>query len=168
MRVVLKVWSGNPNWDGRCDYAMVDLTPEFAALALGRIGTVREQQATDPELNESYFWDSHAAYFSLWAESGTQPGFGCEAGQATTLEDLRVDQREVVQVPEGFQLTESQLARVECEQMIVRKVCGRQHTSQICWDIGYVSLPHKAPHLKRVFLPVLPHKTEGTPSEGAP
>jgi hypothetical protein len=35
MRVVLKIWSGNPNWDGGCDYAMVDLTPEVAALALG-------------------------------------------------------------------------------------------------------------------------------------
>jgi len=100
---------------------VVDLTPEVAALALGRIGTVREQQATDPELEESYFWDSHAAYFSLWVERGILPGFGCEAGQATTLEDLRVDHREVVQVPEGFQVTESQLARVECEQMIVRK-----------------------------------------------
>jgi len=53
MRVVLKIWSGNPNWDGGCDYAMVDLTPEVAALALGRIGTVREQQATDPELNKA-------------------------------------------------------------------------------------------------------------------
>ena len=117
----LKVWSGNPNWDGRCDYAMVDLTPEVAALALGRIGTVREQQATDPELNESYFWDSHTAYFSLWVESRTQPDSGFEAAQVTTLEDLRGDHREVVQVPEGFQVRESQLARVECEQMIVRK-----------------------------------------------
>ena len=121
MRVVLKIWSGNPNRDGGCDYAMVDLTPELAALALGRIGTVRQQQATDPELEESYFWDSHAAYFSLWVESGTLPGFGCEAGQSTTLEDLGADQREVVQVPEGFQVRESHLARVECEQMIVRK-----------------------------------------------
>jgi len=119
MRVGLKVWSGNPNWDAGCEYAMVDLTPEFAALALGRIGTVREQQATDPELEESYLRDSHAAYFSLWVESGTQPDSGCEAAQATTLGDLRVDHREVVQVPEGFQVTESQLARVECEQMIV-------------------------------------------------
>ena len=54
-------------------------------------------------------------------ESGTLPGFGCEAGQSTTLEDLGADQREVVQVPEGFQVRESHLARVECEQMIVRK-----------------------------------------------
>ena len=89
MRVGLKVWSGHPNRDGGCDCAMVDLTPEFAALALGRIGTVREQQATDPELNESYLWDSHAAYFSLWVESDTRPNSGCEAAQATTLEDLR-------------------------------------------------------------------------------
>jgi hypothetical protein len=87
--VVLKIWSGNPNWDGGCDYAMVDLTPEVAALALGRIGTVREQQATDPELNESYFWDSHAAYFSLWVESGTQPDSGFEAAQVTTLDPRR-------------------------------------------------------------------------------
>ena len=63
MRVILKVWSSSPHWNGGCDYAIVDLTPELASVALRRIGTLREQQAADPQLDESYFWDSHAAYF---------------------------------------------------------------------------------------------------------
>jgi hypothetical protein len=119
VRVVLKVSSGSPHWNGDCDYAIVDLVPEVAALALRRIGAPREQQAADPQLNESYFWDSHAAYFSPWLGAESAPDSGDEPGE--TLEMLQVDAREVVEAPEDFEVAESQFARVDCEQMIVRK-----------------------------------------------
>jgi hypothetical protein len=47
MRVILKVWSSSPHWNGGCDYAIVDLAPELASVALRRIGTLLEQQAAD-------------------------------------------------------------------------------------------------------------------------
>lgn len=118
MRVVLKVWGGSSQWNGGCDYAIVDLAPKLAALALRRIAVLREQQAADPQLDESYFWDSHAAYFSLWAGGESAPDSG--DGPDGSLEKLQVDTREVVQVPEDFELAENRFARVECGRMIVR------------------------------------------------
>ena len=120
MRVILKVWSSSPHWNGGCDYAIVDLAPELASVALRRIGTLREQQATDPQLDESYFWDSHAAYFSPWVGNERAPDSGDEPNVARTIEELQVDEREIVQAPEDFEVEEDQFARVECEQMIVR------------------------------------------------
>ena len=122
MRVILKVWSSSPHWNGDCDYAIVDLAPELASIALRRIGTLREQQATDPQLDESYFWDSHAAYFSPWVGSERAPGPGDEPTVTRTIEELQVDERETVPAPENFEVEEYQFARVECEQMIVRPV----------------------------------------------
>ena len=128
MRVILNVWGSSPHWNGGCDYAIVELAPELASVALRRIGTLREQQAADPQLDESYFWDSHAAYFSPWVGSERAPDSGDEPTVARTIEELRVDKREIVQAPEDFEVEEDQFARVECEQMIVRSVCGRPHT----------------------------------------
>ena len=120
MRVILKVWSSSPHWNGGCDYAIVELAPELASVALRRIGTLREQQAADPQLDESYFWDSHAAYFSPWVGSEDTLDSGDEPKVAGTIEELQVDEREIVQAPEDFKVAEDQFARVECEQMIVR------------------------------------------------
>ena len=120
MRVILKVWGSSPHWNGGCDYAIVELAPELASVALRRIGRLREQQAADRQLDESYFWDSHAAYFSPWVGSERAPDSGDEPTVARTIEELRVDKREIVQAPEDFEVEEDQFARVECEQMIVR------------------------------------------------
>jgi hypothetical protein len=43
MRIALKVSSNNEHSDGGCEFVLVDLTPELAALALGRIDTLREE-----------------------------------------------------------------------------------------------------------------------------
>ena len=120
MRVILKVWSSSPHWNGDCDYAIVDLAPELASIALRRIGTLREQQAADRQLDESYFWDSHAAYFSPWVGSERAPDSGDEPTLARTIEELRVDGRETIQAAQDFKVAEDRFARVECRQMIVR------------------------------------------------
>ena len=104
----------------RLDYAIVDLAPELASIALRRIGTLREQQAADRQLDESYFWDSHAAYFSPWVGSERAPDSGDEPTLARTIEELRVDGREIIQAAQDFKVAEDRFARVECRQMIVR------------------------------------------------
>ena len=39
MRIILKVSSSNEHCNGGCEFALLDLTPELARLALGRIAT---------------------------------------------------------------------------------------------------------------------------------
>ena len=50
MRIVLKVSSSNEYCDEGCEFALADLTPELAALALQRIAALREQKSLDPDI----------------------------------------------------------------------------------------------------------------------
>ena len=92
MRIVLKVSSNNEYCDGGCEFALVDLTPELAALALGRIGTLREQKNLDPDIIETYYWAYFAEYFSP-CEDLASPGMEVE-GTRVTLEGMLMSQRD--------------------------------------------------------------------------
>ena len=101
---------------------MVEGGEEFAKLALRRIDVLCEQKALDPSLYEAYYWDSSAQYFSPWVDRSSEPGElqASHVELEETLENLEVDTREVVTAPTDFRVLESEIAVVECAQMIVR------------------------------------------------
>ncbi len=112
MRIILKVSSNNEYCDGGCEFALVDLTPELGALALGRIATLREQKNLDPDIDETYYWAYFAEYFSPWEDLAS---FGKEVeGTRVTLEgmldELPIEEKEIVCVPETFQVSPRQSA----------------------------------------------------------
>lgn len=123
MQIVLKVWSSNSDYSAGCDYAVVDGGVEFAKLALRRICVLREQKAADSFLYETYYWDSSAQYFTPRTSLASQPSGVQESDFELegTLAGLEVDTREVVTAPADFRVPESQIATVECSQMIVRE-----------------------------------------------
>jgi hypothetical protein len=122
MRVLLKVWSSNPDCDGGRDYAAVEIGEELAQLMLRRINVLNEQKALDCSLYETYYWDSSPEYFSPWA------GHPAESGEidapAAALEEildrLGADTKEALIAPPDFVVPESHIAAVECSQMVVR------------------------------------------------
>jgi hypothetical protein len=123
VRVILKVWSSNPDSNGGCDFAVVEITPELAKLALRRILVLCEQKAIDPAVDETYYWSSEVEFFSPWADVGSQTD---EAKAACLkleedLESLQIDRREMVAATHDFSVPQSQIARVECAQMVVRE-----------------------------------------------
>jgi hypothetical protein len=93
MRVLLKVWSSNPDYDGGCDYAAVEISEELAKLMLRRINVLSEQKALDCSLYETYYWNSSPEYFSPWAVPPVEPGGIDEAAAALEeiLNSLEVD-----------------------------------------------------------------------------
>jgi hypothetical protein len=124
MRILLKVTSSNEYNDGGCEFALVDLTPELAALALQRIAVLREQKILDPNIDEACYWAYFVAcYFSPYA------GLGIDKkeveGKKIALEDMldnfQIERKEVVTVPGCFQVSSSQITAVECEKMLVRE-----------------------------------------------
>jgi len=122
MRVLLKVWSSNPDYNGGCDYAAVEISEKLANLMLRRINVLSEQKVFDCSLYETYYWDSSPEYFSPWAVHPTEPG---EIGApGTALEDildgLGMDTKEILIAPREFRVSESHIAAVECSQMVVR------------------------------------------------
>jgi hypothetical protein len=93
----------------------VDLTPELARLALGRIAALREQKILDPNIVEAYYWAYFVAcYFSPYASLETND----RAAESTNvlleelLDELQIPDQELVCVPERFQVRPSQVARV--------------------------------------------------------
>jgi hypothetical protein len=123
MRIVLKVSSNNEYCDGGCEFALVDLTPELAALALERTATLREQKNLDPDIIETYYWGYFAEYFSPWedlASSGKEVE-GTTVTLEGMLDELPIEEKEIVCLAESLQGSPDQIAAVECEQMIVRQ-----------------------------------------------
>jgi hypothetical protein len=123
VRIVLKAWSSNPDYSAGCDYAIVEGGEAFLKLARRRINAMCEQKALDSSLYETYYWDFSAQYFSPWANRASLPSVVQELGfeLEEMLADLEVDTREVVTAPADFQVLDSQIAAVECAQMIVRE-----------------------------------------------
>ncbi len=130
MRIVLKVSSSNEYSNGECEFALADLTPELAGLAMGRIATLREQKNLDPDIDETYYWAYFAEYFSPWKEpaSSAEEIEGARVTLECMLDEFSIEEKEIVCVPETFQVSPAQIA-VECQQMIVRDLCGRPHNS---------------------------------------
>jgi hypothetical protein len=130
MRIVLRVTSSNEYNDGGCEFALVDLTPELAALALQRIAMLREQKTLDPNIDEAHYWAYFVTcYFSPYA--GLAIDDKEVEGKTIALEDMldnfHIEEKEIVTVPGCFQVPSSRVAAVECEKMLVRELCGRPH-----------------------------------------
>jgi len=124
MRIVLKVTSRNEYCDGECEYALVDLTPDLATLALGRIAALREQKILDPNVDEVYYWAYFvASYFSPYASlaSKDKEDEGVSILLADLLDELQVQDQDLVCVPDCLQVQPCQVAAVECEKMVVRE-----------------------------------------------
>ena len=123
MRIALKVTSSNEYCNGGCEFALLDLTPEVAALALRRIRALREQKNLDPDIDETYFWAYFVeCYFDPWAESPANEKDLEITNSAVgdILDELDIEENEVVRVPESFQVPPGLCSVVESEQMIVR------------------------------------------------
>ena len=103
MRIVLKVSSNNEHCDGGCEFALVDLSPELAALALQRIAALREQKSLDPDVDETYYWAYFVEYFSpcvtlaRTGERGRTAGRGWKA----CWMNLEIEEKEVVTFPKA-------------------------------------------------------------------
>lgn len=113
-----------------CDYAMVDLTPKLAGLALSRLAILKEQKHFDVGLVESYFWEDRVEYFSPWLAEEEKDADTL----ADTLDRLLAVAGEWMEAPADFSIPDSLKARVECCQMVAREsgiafVAIPKHTS---------------------------------------
>ena len=145
MRIILKVSSSNEYCDGGCEFALVDLTPELAALALQRVAMLREQKSLDPDIDETYYWAYFAEYFSPWNLAAAEKEVdSASLTFADMLDRFRIAENEVLTVPESFQLPSTQIAAVECQEMIARED-----------SIAFTAIPkHASFHVQTVEIPV--------------
>ena len=145
MKVVLRVSSNNEHCDGGCELALVELTPQLAAMALRRIAVLREQKNLDPDVDETYYWAYVVEYFSPWVSLvSTEEEVEPAVKVANVLNELGIEENEVLTVHESFRVPSCQIAAVECEQMIVRADC-----------IAFTAIPkHASFHVQTVEIPL--------------
>ena|SRR5579863_7585883 len=105
-----------PDRDCDCDYALIDLNPEFARSVLRRIAALKQIKAIFANLFEMYFWDGHAEHFSPWLAEKA----GEAEALAEMLERLPAASGDLLTVPNGFTVPENLCSSVECRQLIVR------------------------------------------------
>ena len=144
MKLVLKVSSNNEHCDGGCELALVDLSPELAALALRRMVVLREQKCLDPDVEETYYWAHVVEYFSPWVSlASTKEEVEPAVEVANVLDELGVEENEVLMVSESFLVPSCQIAAVECGKIIVRED-----------SIAFTAIPkHASFHVQTVEIP---------------
>jgi hypothetical protein len=145
----LKVASSNEYCDGGCEFALIDLTPELARLALCRIAALREQKILDPNIDEIYYWAYFVAcYFSPYADLAVEDEDKAAQSAAVLVVDLhdelQIQNQELVCVPECFQLRPDRMVAVECEEMVVREA-----------SIAFTAIPkHTCFYVQTVEIPI--------------
>lgn len=125
MRILFETHSTDPDFNGDCDYAVVDMTPALVEQIHRRVELARQVGRQDYDLWELYFWGGTAEFYDstlldACKEAIAAAARGTDADQAVGdwLADL--DHNGHAVLPEGVDLTAHTVQRTECDQLIVR------------------------------------------------
>ena len=125
MHIILNAHSSDENYNGNCQYAIVDLTPALAERIRRRVALACQAGQQDDDLYELYFWGSTAEFYDNNILDA------CQDAAAATAHGPDLDQvardwltgfegREYAVVPEGVDFTAHEAQRTEFDQVIIR------------------------------------------------
>lgn len=136
--LILNAHSSDENFNGDCDYAVVELTPALATQIRRRVALARKAGQQDSDLWEIYFWGSTAEFFDHEVLDACQEAVAA-TGKRRRSKAARdwltaFEQREYAVVPAGVDLNAHEAQRTECDQMIVRcSPSSNRPEFQIAW-----------------------------------
>jgi hypothetical protein len=124
MYLIFDTHSTNSEYNGDCDYAIVELTPALAEQIRSRVALAREVRQHDSDLWELYFWGGTAEFFDHDILDTCQEAVAT-AGRRRRDRAARkwldeFEQREYAVVPDGVDLNAHEAQRTECDQMIIQ------------------------------------------------
>jgi len=114
MKLILETTSSDENYNGDCDYATVELTPNLAKLALRRIKALKQIHEQDDQIWEMYFWDDSSVFFEGHDE--LESFTDAETGEACVF-----SRNVPFHAAAEFKVPADHIQRTECNQMIVRE-----------------------------------------------
>jgi hypothetical protein len=113
-KLLLYVYSFNPDSHANCDVAVVDLSPARACVGLTRMNRVRTLMTEDADLCAMHSRDCGATYCSVY------DALNVMVAQLTGTEVFgALDTREYVILPEDFAVPEEHVRRTEDNAMVV-------------------------------------------------
>ena len=125
MHIILNAHSSDEHYNGDCDCAVVDLTPELADQIRNRIALARQAGQQDSDLCELYFWGSTVEFYDdnildACQDAAAAAADGPDPDQAARDWLTDFEQREYAVVPEGVDFTAHEAQRTEFDRVIIR------------------------------------------------
>ena len=110
--IVLNTRSSDPDFNGDCDYAVVELTPALIDQIHRRVELARQASSQDNDLYGMYFWGGDAKFYdSDLLEACEKAAATDEAAQEWTAE---LEQKGHAMMPIAADFSSCQPQRVEC------------------------------------------------------
>lgn len=138
MRLLLKTTSTNPEYDGDCRCAVLDLTPERVAQITAHVKVARQAAEASDALWDLYFWGDGPTFHDQKLIDACDEAAGGNVGVNPGDWERRLQTKGVLTLPDGVDLERFEAQRTECDQQIVRcqRVGGR-----LAFDIAWTASP---------------------------
>ena len=137
--IVIDTHSTNPDFNGDCDYAVVQLTPGLVDQVRRRVELARQAGRQDNDLYELYFWGGTAEFYDCNLLDACQEAVaarGADGDQAAQDWLTGLEQNGHALMPPAADLAACQPQRTECDQMVVRRSppsCDPRY--EIAWTV---------------------------------
>ena len=139
MKILLGTHSTNSEFNGDCDYAVVDLTPTLVQQIRERVKLARQAGQRDNDLYELYFWGGTAECYSsalldACEEVLAAAAEGANADQAAQDWTNSLEHNGHAILPAGVDLAAHTPERTECDQVIFRcSPSGHNPEIEVAW-----------------------------------
>jgi hypothetical protein len=139
MKIILSTSSTDPNFNGDCDHAGVDLTPESVAQIKRRVDLARQAGQQDNDLYELSFWGGEADFYDRRLADACQDAIAATDGDQAACDWLDgLEQDGHAPLPATVDLGAHEIQRTECDQVVVR--CSpSSHNPQ--FEIVWTTIP---------------------------
>jgi hypothetical protein len=139
MKIILSTSSTNAEFNGDCDYAVVDLTPALMEQIRRRVELARQIGQQDNDLYELCFWGGTADFYNYGLIEACQEAIAA-AGKDTDGDQAACDwlsaleRNEHALLPPTVDLGAHEIQRTECDQIVVRTTpLSRNPQDEIVW-----------------------------------
>lgn len=115
-RFVFATISSVEEFNGDCDFAVVEFTPELAKLILKRAKAGRKMREADEQFQSVSFWDYSVRYYS---RDSFEKMMGAEAFEKFESEFYGEADGNYMELPEDVKIDKGEAQRTECDKMIL-------------------------------------------------
>jgi hypothetical protein len=141
MRIILTTHS-IAEYNGACNYAVLNVTPELLELVRRRVEVARRVYEQDNDFLELCFRDSQPAFYDTSLLDACQAVLEAEESDSAAeaarawLDELQTSQS--IAIPAGVDLAALAPKRTECHEMLVRLDGPRERPS---FDVAWSAIP---------------------------
>jgi hypothetical protein len=130
-RLALKTSSSNGEYNGDCDVAVIDVTPELVALIERRLTLAQELYVQDHDLRELQFYGSTAEFYDYDLVNDLQEFCDDEFSE-------EYDNVGEGEIPDNFDLSQYVPESTECDRMLIRLW---PTSSPLRHEVGWCAIP---------------------------